>query len=173
VTCVSFEGEVDVSLVLPAGTFPLRMKIKGARTRTDAPSLGLVMITDTVAKKGWKVDAAKRTYTESDLGATAQRGATPKFVKTERTTTVAGMLCEVWETTGVEVCLAPGLDVPALGLTGSLVGNDAAWEELLAHGFPVRIEIPDGKMKLEVGRIEQASVPDSDLAIPAGFRKTT
>ncbi len=171
VTCVSFEGEVDVSLVLPAGTFPLRMKIKGARTRTEAASLGLVMITDTIAKKGWKLDGAKRSYTETDLGAAAHGRATPEFVKTERTTTVAGMLCEVWETTGLEVCLAPGLDVPALGLTGSLVGNDAAWEELLAHGFPVRITA--SQMKLEVGRIERASVADSDLAIPAGFRKTT
>jgi hypothetical protein len=68
----------------------------------------------------------------------------------------------------------------ALGLGGpfsTFATSNDAWGEVLSHGFPLRVVMRDPSgapiVKMEATRIEKKSVPDSELAIPAGYTKTT
>lgn len=189
---VAFEGEIDMSMTMamaPATGMTTSFEMKGTKMRTETKGvLATVSITDAEAKKTWTIDNTARTYTEIELAKLSSSPATKTAKPTStarslgKSDKVAGYSCDLWEVTDatmrVEVCLASGLSMLALGLSGpfsTLTRGDDAWSEVLSHGFPLRIVVndPSGKpmMKMEATRIEKKSVPDSEFAIPAGYTK--
>jgi outer membrane lipoprotein-sorting protein len=189
----SFEGEIDMSTSTSLGAstaVAMKFKLKGTKMRTETAGLGYATITDADAKKSWTLNPSARTYTEIALP--SKTSAAPKSkvkaVKTARTDTVAGRACDVYEMVDpssptpspIEMCMASGLGMIALGLSGPFAsfaqGEDDAWSEAFSHGFPLRITLrdPSGKpiVNMEATRIERKSVPDSEFQVPAGYTKT-
>jgi hypothetical protein len=138
-------------------------------------------------KKSWTLDPATHTYMEIDFGKLASAGTPTKPKATAknlaRADKVAGYSCDLWEVDDMamrtEVCIASGLGMMALGLSGPFsmfAKGDDAWSDVLSHGFPLRIitSDPSGKpmMKMEASRIEKKSLPDAEFQIPAGYTKT-
>jgi len=192
---VSFEGDIEMSMdygtLVPGASLPAittTFTIKGDKIRVQSKGLaGFVTISDMSAKKTWMLDSSAHTYTEIDMAAlsatTASAKPPAKVKKTGRTDKVAGYACDVYElddaTMRTETCVASGLSMMALGLSGPFgaftKGNDG-WSEVLSHGFPLRITMLDasGKpmMKMEATRIDKKSVPDADMRVPPGYTKT-
>ena len=190
---VAFEGQIDMSMTMalaPATGMTTTFEMKGTKLRTETKGvLGMVSITDMEAKKTWTIDDKARTYTEIDLSKLSS-SSSPSAVKSTakarnlgKSDKVAGYACDLWEvddaTMRTEVCMASGLSMMALGLSGPFgmfAKGDDAWSQVLSHGFPLRIVMSDPSgapmMKLEATRIEKKSLPDSDFAIPAGYTKT-
>jgi outer membrane lipoprotein-sorting protein len=195
---VSFEGEIDMSIGMAVPSTPgvastIKLEIKGDKMRTETPGLGFVNITDAGKKKTWLLEPTAHTYTEMDLSsATAATATAPTtkskatVVKTGRSDKVAGYSCDVYEVddpsgamSHTELCMASGLSMLAMGLTGPFAmftkGNDA-WSDVLSHGFPLRMIMRDASgaplMKMEATKIEKKSLPDSEFEVPPGYTKT-
>ncbi len=189
----SFEGEIDMSTSTSLGAstaVAMTFKLKGAKMRTQAPGFGYATITDADAKKSWTLDSSARTYTEIALPRTAPSAPKSKVkaVKTARSDTIAGRACDVYEIVDpstptpspIEMCMASGLGMIALGLSGPFAsfaqGEDDAGSEAFSHGFPLRITMrdPSGKpiVNMEATRIERKSMPDSEFQVPAGYTRT-
>ncbi len=186
---VSFEGEIDMSVSSPRaalGSTAIKIEMKGPKSRAEAGLAGFTMvsITDADAKKTWTLEPMTHSYTETDLGALA--AAKPKVTarKTGRSDKVAGRDCDVYEiddpsgaTGHTEFCMASGLTMMALGLSGpfAMFAKDGTWGDVLSHGFPLRMVMRDASgapfMTMEATRIERRSVPDSEFEIPAGYAK--
>jgi hypothetical protein len=201
---VSFEGEIDMSVSMMLPSMPakmpstmatLKLEIKGDKSRTETPGLGMASISDATAKKMWMLDPTARTYTELDLAtagkavaaaSTAAPKPKTKVTKTGRTDVVAGYSCDVYEVDDpsgamahTELCMASGLSMMALGLTGPfsmLSAGDDEWKDVLSHGFPLRVLMRDATgaplVKMEATRIEKKSLPDSEFQVPPGYTKT-
>lgn len=192
---VSFEGEIEMATTMPlVSTKPITitMKMKGAKMRTETGSFGGVSITDGDAKKMWTLDPWAHTYMETDLAAAAKVAsatkskATMKATKTSRSDKVAGYSCDVYElvdstapSSPIELCVASGLSMVALGLSGpfaAFASAGDAWGDVMSHGFPLRVMMrdPGGKllMTMEATRIERKTEPDSEFEVPAGYTKT-
>jgi len=191
---VAFEGEIDMSMTMamaPATGMTASFEMKGTKMRTETKGIAaFVSITDTEAKKSWTIDNTAHTYTEIDLAKLSSSSSAPSSVKSTakarnlgRSDKVAGYSCDLWEvadtTMTTEVCMASGLSMLALGLSGPFSmfsKGDDAWSQVLSHGFPLRMVMsdPSGKpmMKMEATRIDKKSIPDSEFAVPAGYTKT-
>jgi hypothetical protein len=188
---VAFEGQIDMSMSMamsPTSLATMSFELKGTKMRTETKGIAsFVSITDVEAKKTWTIDNTAHTYTEIDLGKlTASSPSTAKSTAKARnlgkSDKVAGYSCDLWEVVDTfsraELCMASGLSMLALGLSGPFSmfakGNDA-WSEVFSHGFPLRIVMSDASggpmMKMEATRIDKKSVPDSEFAIPAGYTK--
>jgi hypothetical protein len=188
----SFEGEIDMSTSTALGrSTPVAMtfELKGAKMRTEAAGSAYATITDADAHESWTIDPTARTYTEVALSSKASAPKSKvKAVKTARSDTIAGRACDVYEIVDpsvptpspIEMCMASGLGMIALGLSGPFAsfaaGEDDAWSEAFSHGFPLRITMrdPSGKpiLDMEANRVERKSVPDSEFQVPAGYTKT-
>jgi len=197
---VAFEGEIDMAIGMalpaaPTSTSTIKLEIKSDKTRTEIGGLGMISISDAGKKKTWVVDPSSRTYTELDLSAAkaaaaAASASAPKakatVKKTGRTDVVAGYECDVYEIddpsgllSHTETCMASGVSMMAMGLTGPFsmlsAGGDDAWSDLMSHGFPLRVVLRDAKgallAKMEATRIEKKTVPDSEFEVPAGYTK--
>ena len=192
---VAFEGEIDMTTTssLGAGGAPIVMSqsfaMKGTKLRTESKTVAsYALIVDTETKKLWMVDDAARTYMDVDVAKmTAPSASTTKPAATAKrlgkTDRVAGYACDEWEITAAgartEYCIATGLSLSALGASGPFAmfsrDGDAA-NEVLSHGFPLRMIMSDasGKpmMKMEATRIEKKSLPDAEFQIPPGYTKT-
>ncbi len=189
---VSFEGEIDMKMespIAPGVPVVTSFAIKGDKMRMEATAFGaFVTITDAGAKKTWMLDKTGHTYTEIDLSALSTASTTStkpktKVTKTGKSDTVVGYKCEVYEvddaTGKTEVCVASGLSMLALGLSGpfsAFTSGGDGWSEVLSHGFPLRMVMRDPTgvpiMKMEASRVEKKSLPDSDFQVPAGYTKT-
>ncbi len=187
---LAFEGEVDMTMSLaPTTGSTTSFEMKGGKVRTETKGVPtIVNITDTEAKKHWTINHATHTYVELDLAKPPP--SSPLLVKSTskarnlgRSDTVAGHSCNLWELTNTlsttELCINPGLSLAALGSNGpfsTFATSDDAWSEVLLHGFPLRMIMTDASgtqtMRMEVTRIDERSVPDSEFAIPPGYTKT-
>ena len=192
-SAVSFEGEIDMSVSSPSaalGSTTLKIEMKGAKSRAEAGLAGfsMVTLTDGDAKKVRTLEPMTHTYTETDLDALARatRTSTAKVTarKTGRSDKVAGDDCDVYEiddpsgmASHTEFCMASGLGMLALGLTGpfAMYGKDGTWGDVLSHGFPLRVVLRDARgatvATIEATRIDRHAVPDSTFEIPAGYTK--
>ena len=189
---VAFEGEIDMSMTMamaPATGMTASFEMKGMKMRTETKGLGsFVSITDAEAKKSWTIDNTAHTYTEIDLAKLSSTPSVPGVKSTAkarnlgRSDKVAGYSCDLWEvadtTMTTELCLASGLSMLALGLSGPFsmfAKGDDAWSQVLSHGFPLRMVMsdPSGRpmMKMEASRIDKKSIPDSEFTVPAGYTK--
>ena len=188
---VAFEGKIDMTVTMPispTSTLMTSYEVKGKKIRTETKGvIGVVNITDTDAKKSWLIDDAARTYYEIDLekaiATSKATAATSKARSLGKSDKVAGYSCDLWEvadtTMRAEVCVASGLSMIALGLSGPFSmfakGGDA-WSEVMSRGFPLRMVMSDASgavmMKMEATRIEKKSLPDSEFQVPAGYTKT-
>jgi hypothetical protein len=190
---VAFEGQIDMSMTMAmspkASTMMTTFEMKGTKMRTESKGIATyVNITDTDAKKSWVIDNAAHTYMEIDLAKiTSPSPSVPKSTAVAKnlgkSDKVAGYSCELWEvvdrTSRMELCIASGLSMMALGLSGPFslfAKGDDAWSQVLSRGFPLRIVMSDPSgapmMTMQATRIEKKSVPDSEFAIPAGYTKT-
>ncbi len=188
---VAFEGEIDMSMTMamaPTTAMTTSFELKGTKMRNETNAGAYVTISDTETKTTWMLDTIAHTYTELDLArvsstsssAVKSRATSRSLGKSDK---VAGYSCDLWEVVDAamhtELCMASGMSMIALGLTGpfstATKGSDA-WTEVLSHGFPLRMIMsdPSGKpmMKMEATRIDKRSVPDSEFQIPAGYTKT-
>jgi hypothetical protein len=190
---VAFEGRIEMSIdmpMMPSAALATSFEIKGKKIRSETKGIAsMVSIADMDVKKSWLIDNGAHTYMEMDLAKSSSSTSSPtskstaKALKLGTSGTVAGYACELWEVTDVgtrtELCIASGLSMMALGLSGPLgmyAKGDDAWSEVLSHGFPLRMVMSDasGKpsMKMEATRIEKKSIPDSQFVIPAGYTRT-
>ena len=196
---VSFEGEIDMSVggsMASTGmsTSTMKMEMKGDKSRMEVGGAGfaVVSITDASQKKVWTLMPAMHTYSEIDLSKTtaaakASSLGKPKATsrKTGRTDKVAGYDCDIYEIddpsgalSHTELCLASGLSMLSLGLTGPFAAfakEDDTWGEVLSHGFPLRMVMRDPRgapmITMEATHIERKKIPDSEFEIPAGYTK--
>ncbi|HEY2369612.1 MAG TPA: DUF4412 domain-containing protein [Polyangiaceae bacterium] len=189
---VAFEGEIDMTMTMalaPATGMTTSFEMRGTKVRTETKGLATsVSITDMGAKKSWMIDNTARTYTEIDLAKLGSSSSsavksTAKARSLGKADKVAGYSCDLWEvvdaTMRAEMCMASGLSMMALGLSGPFsmlfTKDDDAWSQVLSHGFPLRLVITDPSgapmMKMEATRVEKRSIPDSEFAIPAGYTK--
>jgi hypothetical protein len=190
---VAFEGEIDMSMTMamaPTTGMTMTFEMKRTKMRTETKGLtasSYVTIADVETKKSWMLDPSAHTYMELDFAKTSSTKTATRTKTTARklgrSDTVAGYACDLWEVDDVamrtEVCVASGLSMMALGLSGPFsmfTKGDDAWSEVLSRGFPLRIAMsdPSGKpiMKMEATRIDKKSLPDSEFEIPAGYTKT-
>ncbi|HEY1955772.1 MAG TPA: DUF4412 domain-containing protein [Polyangiaceae bacterium] len=194
---VSFEGEIDMSITMSLGSLgssAIKMEMKGDKARMEVAmgSVSAVSITDASQQKMWTLMPATHQYSEMDLGAAAAAAKArshpkPKTSahKTGRTDKVAGYDCDVYEIddpsgalSHSEVCLASGLSMLSLGLSGPFAAfakDDDTWGDLLTHGFPLRFVMRDASgaqtMTMEATHIERKKIADADFEIPAGYTK--
>lgn len=168
---VGFEGQLDEQTTTKRGP-PERLsyRIKGVRTRLDMP--GRVVLWDGVTHLQYRLDPARRVFTESPYDYSKKPDAGSAWKRAGRTDIVAGHKCEVVETTPtppsmahMEACLADDLQMPGFGasditgLTGArmrLVYFDASGSE---------------EKRTEVVRVSPESIADSEFEIPAGYTK--
>ena len=163
----------DPADVMTAITFAhanaLRVSVRGGGHN----SAGLGVCDD-----GLVIDLSKMSSTST---ASAVK-STAKARNLGRSDKVSGYSCDLWEvvdtTMTTEICVASGLSMLALGLSGPFsmfAKGDDAWSQVLSHGFPLRMVMTDGSgkplMKMEATRIDKKSVPDSEFAVPAGYTK--
>lgn len=170
---VGFEGEIDMSLAMPAlagiagsgpGGMTIAMKLKGDKMRMayTIPGMpaagGSATIIDGAAKKSYTLMPATKQYLETDLDPAKRTAAapsvpsapTPVVSKTGRTDTVAGYSCEIVSVVQPpslarsELCLSRGLTFLGMGVGPfSRLGGGAPWADALQGGFPLRMETFD------------------------------
>jgi hypothetical protein len=171
---VGFEGQLDEETTTKRGGPPERIsyRIKGVRTRLEIP--GRVVIWDGVTHLQYRLDPARRVYTESPYDNSKKPDAGSAWKRAGRTDKVAGHACEVVETTPTspskahaEACLADDLQMPGFGAS-DITGLSGARMRLVyfdASGAEDK--------RTEVVRVSPESIADSELEIPAGYTKVS
>jgi hypothetical protein len=181
-----FEGAISMSVTGDNGkSRDLSYLVKGGKMRFDAPgSRGdtVVMIIDPAAKSMLMVMTKQKMYMEQEFaGAVAAAEANVKAPTVKRTgkmETIAGYKCEhvqVTEEGGAtsDVCVTTGLGSFRMPMGGGPGGppREPGWQSGVDKGgFPLKV-VKDGKVTLEVTKIDKKSLDAALFAAPDGFSK--
>lgn len=118
-------------------------------------------------------------YLERDLAnITAPGGieSAPKIVRTGRKESIAGWECEHVTIDEIDVCAATGLGA-YLNVGGNLMmrGGMQPWQSavLKENIFPLKVTLPDGKVQMQVTKIEKKSVEPAMFQVPSNYTKVT
>ncbi len=156
---------------------------RGVRVNAAGPMGAMAMISMPAETKIYIVIDAQRIYMElpSSLdglpaGVTAVE---PKITRTGKRETIAGTACEHLKieagTEVADVCLAQGLGPFLNILTAVRLGGKGApaWQRALAAdgGFPLKVTGADGKVALEVKKIEKRKLNSALFVIPSNYTK--
>jgi hypothetical protein len=155
----SRSGKARVSLTTPMGKASIIM----------APADGkMYMLMDQMSQ-----------YIETDLANLTAPEATadaPKITRTGKKETIAGWECEHIKVDQLDVCAAKGLGA-YLNVGGNLMmrGGIQPWQSavLKENIFPLRVTLPDGKVQMEVTKIEKKSIEPSTFQVPSNYTKVT
>ncbi len=156
---------------------------RGVRVNAAGPMGAMSMISMPAENKIYIVIDAQSIYMElpSSLDGvpTGVTAVEPKITRTGKRETIAGTVCEhVRVETGTDVtdvCMAQGLG-PFLNILNAvrLGGKGApAWQRGLAAdgGFPLKVTGADGKVALEVKKIEKRKLSSALFVIPSHYTK--
>jgi hypothetical protein len=118
-------------------------------------------------------------YIEADLAnltAPESTADAPRIIRTGKKETIAGWECEHVTVDQLDVCAAKGLGA-YLNVGGNLMmrGGMQPWQSavLKENIFPLKVTLPDGKVQMEVTKIEKKSVEPSMFQVPANYTKVT
>jgi hypothetical protein len=167
---VGFEGEIDEETT---GSAPEKMTylVKGVRTRLERP--GKVTIWDGATKQVYRLDAARKVYTQGAYDYDAKpTDAGSAWSPTGKTDTIAGHRCQILTTTPKapskahsEACLAEDVQAPGFGAS--------EWTGL--SGLRMRLVYFDGTggetSRTEVTRLEPKAINSSEFEVPSGYTK--
>lgn len=114
-----------------------------------------------------EADLANLTGPESNVDA-------PKITRTGKKEKIAGYECEHVTIDELDVCAATGLGA-YLNVGGNLMarGGMQPWQSavLKENLFPLKVTLPDGKIQMQVTKIEKKSVEPSMFQIPSNYTK--
>lgn len=156
---------------------------RGVRVNAAGPMGAMSMISMPAEKKIYIVIDAQSIYMElpSSLDGlpVGMTMVEPKITRTGKRETIAGTACEHLRieigTEVTDVCMAQGLG-PFLNILNAvrLGGKGApAWQRGLAAdgGFPLKVTGADGKVALEVRKIEKRKLSSALFVIPSNYTK--
>jgi hypothetical protein len=183
----TFEGVVTFQMGNgPLGPQTMRYSVKGKKLRMDISAQGMDFyeLYDAATQTQDMVIPMRRMYTERKVDAAAVVDSTVGKGKVEWTgkkETIAGHECEHATVTGqdgttADLCLAKDLGsfVPMGGGPGrggrADVGLGARFSRLIGNTFPLKV-VEDGKLQMEVTKIEKKSLDDSLFKVPDGYQK--
>jgi hypothetical protein len=183
----TFEGVVTMQVDFGAtGQQSVQYSIKGENARMDMSMMGMPMFTlyDGTTRTMETVIPARKIYMERTFDrptAADSMVANAKFAWTGKKETIAGHECEHATVTGqdgttADLCLAKDLGsfVPMGGGPGrggrADVGLGARFSRLIGNTFPLKV-VEDGKLQMEVTKIEKKSLDDSLFKVPDGYQK--
>jgi len=191
-TLSSFQGSITMRTSGgAAGSHDMIVKAKGDKLRFDMTGPGgnpTSAIYDPKTNTVIVVMDAQKAYMNLDFASPAAPKAntdpsSSTITKAGGHKTIAGYDCEIWsikDATGrrSDVCIAAGIafvDLARMGSGGKAPESPLAKEFREQKSFPLEsVEYDEGGKELsrmEVVKIEAASLPDSDFVVPAGYAK--
>jgi hypothetical protein len=155
----SRSGKARVSLSTPMGKASIIM----------APADGkMYMLMDQMSQY---IEMELEDLTAPDANADA-----PKITRTGKKEMIAGWECEHMTVDQLDVCAAKGLGA-YLNVGGNLMmrGGMQPWQSavLKENIFPLKVTLPDGKVQMEVTKIEKKSVEPAMFQVPSNYTKVT
>jgi hypothetical protein len=184
----SFEGVVTMQVATgPEGQQTVQYSIKGNNARLDMSTQGMEMyeLYDGTTRIMDMVIPMRRMYMEHTYEKPTEAdslAAKAKFEWTGRKETIAGHECEYATISGqdgtkADVCLAKDLGslVPMGGGPGRRGGGPEAglgarFAHLIGNTFPLKV-VEDGKLQMQVTKIEKKSLDSSLFKVPDGYQK--
>ena len=155
----SRSGKARVSLSTPMGKASIIM----------APADGKMFMLMDQMSQYIEMELANLTAPESNVDA-------PKITRTGKKEKIAGWECEHVTIDELDVCAATGLGA-YLNVGGNLMmrGGMQPWQSavLKENIFPLKVTLPDGKVQMEVTKIEKKSVEPSRFQVPSNYTKIT
>ena len=155
----SRSGKARVSLSTPMGKASIIM----------APADGKMFMLMDQMSQYIEMELANLTAPESNVDA-------PKITRTGKKEKIAGWECEHVTIDELDVCAATGLGA-YLNVGGNLMmrGGMQPWQSavLKENIFPLKVTLPDGKVQMEVTKIEKKSVEPSMFQVPSNYTKVT
>ncbi len=184
----AFEGKVTYDIVTGKDKQQFIYSLKGDRARIDM-GVGMPMIVDGPNQRMLTIMPEQKMYMEISMKDTVEMGKKMSkqenmtFEDTGETEVILGRKCRKYRVTdrdGVsEIWGTEGMGKFAASFGGK-PGKNAelpAWQRELAarEFFPLRTITRNKKGKeifrMEATKIEEVSVPDSQLEVPAGYQK--
>ena len=155
---------------------------RGVRVNAAGPMGAMAMISLPAEQKIYVLIDAQNVYMELPPGtdvATLTDTVAPKITRTGKRETIAGYPCEhvtiATKRDTTDVCMARGLGPFLHILSGMRIGGarPPAWQRSLAAdgGFPLKVVGADGKVALEVTKIEKRKLPAALFVIPPNYTK--
>jgi len=185
----SFEGAIDMQMTMRGKTMETHCYYQGNKIRIESNSGGRqsIIITDLGAKTMTQMMPERRMYMTMDMpdAKTLPQPATTtdKPVKTGKTETILGYVCDEWTITDskrkatTDLWLAHGLTIMP-PMSGGMQRNpnaqnyDAIYKE---GGFPVRTIVKDStgteQTRMEVVKIDKKQLDASLFTPPADYQK--
>ncbi len=174
-----FEGVITFARTVNEKHSEMTLRIKGERVRveTDFGRGPMVVIRDEAGRMMSVMMAARRFMV---LPSQSNTDAAPRFTKTEKHASVAGLDCQFyrqseastfWGQPG-DVCVTTALGFHAVGIGGGVIkaADAQALKAQFGTGFFILKKIDaTGATSFEVTKIERTSVSDAMFAPPAGF----
>ncbi len=157
---------------------------RGVRVNAAGPMGAMSMISMPAEQKVYVMIESQSVYMELPASADALPGGLtdmpePKITRTNKMETIAGYRCEhvliqtAKDTT--DVCIARGLGPFLDILNGLRLGGSRApaWQRSLTAdgGFPLKVTGADGKVALEVKKIEKRKLGSALFVIPPTYTK--
>lgn len=188
-----FEGSVSMRLSAktPQGvtTQAVEYLVRGGKVRVNiaGPMSGMAVLAVPQEQKLYVLMAAQSAYSEVSLAAAAGAAANAtagttsadvRVVRTGRTETIAGHVCEHVQVTAeaqtVGVCLAKDLGRYVNPMEAMRGGASPAWQRAVSNdGFPLKVTLPDGTVALEVTKVEQKRLANDLFSVPLSYTKMT
>lgn len=183
-----FEGTVTIRMNGGAkpGAPPqeLQYMARGGNVRVQMPGAlgGTVMLAIPAEKKTYLLSTAENAYFEvpiSQMQGMIERetAAEARVVRTGRKEMVAGYECEhVTVATSdqkFDICLAKSLGSWVNPLQEMRLGATPEWQRALARegGFPLKVQLSDGSVVLEVTKVEKKRLANNLFAVPENYTK--
>jgi len=186
----AFEGVVTFQVDGgPEGPQTMQYSIKGPKVRMDVSARGMEMfiLYDGTAKTVDMVIPMQQMYTQRSVDnaqAMVDSAADKtKIVWTGNKETIAGYECEhanITDSRGqtTDVCLTKALGT-FVQMNGGMGGRGrgrggmgGGWEGHIGQTFPLKV-VSNGKVEMEVTKVEKKSLDDAIFSVPAGYRKMT